>query len=90
MVVSVLAKRELLMFNRNAIKNTTGILIGHRPLKRHLNVTSINNDSTCRVCLNKAETAVHLLFESKGFSVHRFEHLACQLIEPWKLYDIIL
>ena len=70
------------------MRNVIGLLTGHCPLRRHITITGVKNDPTCRDCHDDEEAAVHILYECEAYSAYRFEHLGRHLLEPWELHDI--
>ena len=82
--------KELFKFNRNGMRKVIGLLTGHCPLRRHLTITGIKNDPTCRGCHDDEVTVLHILCECEAYSAYRFENLGQHLIESWKLHDIFV
>jgi len=54
-------KTRLLTFNRPQSRVVIGLLTGHNTLRRHLYLTGMNNNPSCRRCGTQVETSVHIL-----------------------------
>lgn len=67
--------RRLLKLPRNKLRLVIGIVTGHCPLNKHLFNIGVTDSPLCRGCLNREETAAHLLLECDSVAVQRQDHL---------------
>jgi hypothetical protein len=72
---SVRRTKELLKLNRNKLRWVTGLLTGHCHLKGHLFKMGLTESPTCERCLEKEESATHILCECEAIAYLRFRHL---------------
>jgi hypothetical protein len=59
-----------------------GLLTGHNTFRRHLYVTGLSNNPTCRKCGNEEETSVHILWEGAALASLIHTHLASFFLNP--------
>jgi hypothetical protein len=77
------ASDELLRLNRTQIRAVVGLLTGHALLKRHLaRIGVIQNDTRCRLCSLKQETAYHVLCECEALATMRMQQLGAAFPTP--------
>jgi hypothetical protein len=79
---SVRRTKELLKLNRNQLRWVTGLLTGHFHLKGHLLKMGLMNSPTCERCLEKDESATHILCDCEAIAYLRFCHLGHYFMEP--------
>jgi hypothetical protein len=79
---SVRRTNELLRLNRNQLRWVTGLLTGHFRLKGHLLKMGLTNSPTCERCIEKDESATHILCECEAIAYLRFHHLGHYFMEP--------
>jgi len=65
----------LLSFNRTNSRVVIGLLSGHTTLRRHLYITGLSNNPTCRKCGTEEETSVHVLCECEALASLRHTYL---------------
>jgi hypothetical protein len=59
-----------------------GLLTGHNTLRRHLHVTGLSNDPTCRKCGTEEGTSVHVLCECEALASLRHRYLGSFFLNP--------
>jgi hypothetical protein len=62
-------------------------LIGHCHLKGHLLKMGLTNSPTCERCLEKGESATHILCDCEAIAYLRFRHLGRYFMEPGDSQD---
>jgi hypothetical protein len=72
---SVRRTKELLKLNRNQLRWVTGLLTGHCHLKEHLFKIGLTESPTSERCLEKEESATHILCDCEAIADLRFRHL---------------
>jgi hypothetical protein len=75
-------RARLLSFNRTQSRVVTGLLTGHSTLRRHLYITGLSNNLTCRKCGTEEETSVHILCECVTLASPRHTHLGSFFLDP--------
>jgi hypothetical protein len=65
----------------------TGLLTGHCHLKGHLFEMGLTNSPTCERCLEKDESATHILWHCEALAYLRFRHLGHYFMEPGDYQD---
>jgi hypothetical protein len=78
---------ELLKLNRNQLRWMTGLLTGHCHLKGHLFKMGLTDSPTCERCLEKEESATHILCDCEAIAYLRFRHLGHHFMEPGDYHD---
>jgi hypothetical protein len=84
---SVRRTKELLKLNRNQLQWMTGLLTGHCHLKGHLFKMGLTYIPTCERCLEKEESATHILCDCEAIAKLRFRHLGLYFMEPGDYHD---
>jgi hypothetical protein len=64
-----------------------GLFTGHCYLKVHLIKLGLTDDPTCERCLEKDESATHILCDCELIAYLRFRHLGQYFLEPSGYYD---
>jgi hypothetical protein len=82
--------KELLELNRNQLRWVTGLLTGHCHLKGHLFKMGLTDSPTCERCLEKDESATHILCDCEAIACLRFRHLGHYFMEPGDYQDTTL
>jgi len=72
---------ELLDLPRHDLRTVIGILTRHCRLKKYLYDIGASKDVICRLCKDKTETSIHLLYECKALAEHRRKLLGSELVE---------
>jgi hypothetical protein len=65
----------------------TGLLTGHCHLKGHLFKMGLAESPTCKRCLEKDESATHILCDCEAIAYLRFRHLGHYFMEPGDYQD---
>ena len=73
---------KLLSFNRNQSRVVTGLLTGHKILRRHLYLLRLLDNLLCRRCGAKEETSAHILCECEALAALRHRYLGSFFLEP--------
>jgi len=73
---------RLLSFNRTGTRAVIGLLTGHNTLRRHLHVTGLNDNPTCRKCGTEKEASAHILCECEALASLRYAHLGSYFLDP--------
>ena len=68
---NLVRSRELNALSRSQLRTVIGLLTGHCPLNRHLNIMGVTADAICPLCLEREETSFHFLGECDALSRHR-------------------
>jgi hypothetical protein len=84
---SVRITKELLKLNRNHLRWVTKLLTGHCHLKGHFFKMGLMNSPTCGRCLEKDESATHILCDCEAMAYLRFRHLGRYFMEPGDYQD---
>jgi hypothetical protein len=84
---SVRRTNELLKLNRNQLQWVTGLLTGHCHLRGHLFKLGLMDSATCERCLEKDESATHILCDCEAIAYLRFCHLGHYFMEPGDYQD---
>lgn len=64
-----------------------GLLQGHCHLKERLFKMGLTNSLICKMCLEKYESAIHILFECEAIAYFRFLLQGHYLVEPDNFHD---
>jgi hypothetical protein len=64
-----------------------GLLTGHCHLIGHLFKLGLTNDPICERCLEKDESATHILYDCEAVAHIRFRHLGQFFLETSDYYD---
>jgi hypothetical protein len=80
------ARRTKDLLNRNQLRWVVGLFTGHCHLKGCLFKLGPTED-TCERCLEKAESATHILYDCEAIAYLRFRHLGQFFIKPSDYYD---
>jgi hypothetical protein len=78
---------DLLKLNRDQLRWAVGLFIGHCHLKGHLFKLRLTDDPTFEQCLEKDESATHILCDCEAIAYLRFHHLDQFFVEPSDYYD---
>ena len=70
------------------IRNLTGLLTGHLPVRGHLYNMRLVEDNICRLCLNDRETTEHLLCECPAAARSRLFHLGKGFPTPMEIAEM--
>jgi hypothetical protein len=65
----------MIKVKRNQLRWVTGQLTGHTHLKGHFFKMGLTDNPTCESCLEKDESATHILCDCKVIAYVRFRHL---------------
>jgi hypothetical protein len=81
-----------LFFAFNKVRNipniwVTGLLTGHCHLKGHIFKMRLTESLTCERCLEKDESATHILCDCEAIAYLRFRHLGHYFMEPGDYQD---
>jgi hypothetical protein len=63
------------------------LFTGHCYLKGHLSKLGLTDDPTCKWCLEKDESATHILRDCEAIAYLTFRHLGKFFMEPSDYYD---
>jgi hypothetical protein len=75
------------VLNRNQLRWVTGLLTGHCHLKGHLFKMGLTESPTCEWCLEKDESATHILCDCEAIAYVRFRHLGQYFMGPGDYQD---
>jgi hypothetical protein len=78
---------QLLKLNRNQLRWMTGLLTGHCHLKGHLFKMGLTGSPICERCLEKEESATHILCDCEAIAYLRFRHLGHYFMEQRDYQD---
>jgi hypothetical protein len=82
-------KTRLLSFNRTTQSRViTGLLTGHNTLRRHLYITGLNDNPTCRECGTEEETSVHILCECEALASLIRAYLGSFVLDPEDIMNL--
>jgi hypothetical protein len=84
---SVRRTTKQLKFNRNQSRWVTVLLTGHCHLKGHLFKMGLTESPTCERCLEKDESATHILCDCEAIAYLRLFHLSHYFTEPGDYQD---
>jgi hypothetical protein len=84
---SVRRNKELLKLNRNQLRWVTGLLVGHCHLKAHLSKMGLTCSPVCESCLQKDESATHILCDCEATAHLRFHHKRHHFTESGDYHD---
>ena len=73
------AKTRLLSFNRTQSRVVTGLLVGHKTLRRNLHLMSLTNIPLCGA---QEECSAHILCECEALASLRHEYLGSSFLDP--------
>jgi hypothetical protein len=79
--------KDLLILNSDQFRWVVGLFTGHCHLKGHLSKLGLTDDPTCKRCLEKDESATHILCDCKPIAYLRIRHLGQFFMEPSDYYD---
>jgi hypothetical protein len=79
--------KKLLQINRNHLWWVIGLLTGHCHLTGHLFKIGLMDRPVCERCLEKDESATHILCDLEAIDYLRFCHLGHYLLEPGDYQD---
>jgi hypothetical protein len=74
--------KKVLKLNINQLWWVTGLLATHCRLKGHIFKMGLTNNPTCERCLEKDDSATHVLCDYEAMAYLWFRHLAHYFIEP--------
>ena len=74
--------RQLLKLSRRKLRALVGILTGHCPVNRHLNIMGLVNDPLCPFCGREEETALHFVGRCEHFSAIRLRLFGRYPLQP--------
>jgi hypothetical protein len=80
----------LLNLNRDQLRWVIGLLTGHCHLKGHLFKLGLTNDPICEWCLEKDESATHIMCDCEAVAHIRFRHLGQFFMETSDYYDALI
>jgi hypothetical protein len=66
---------DLLKLNRDQLRWVVRLFTGHCHIKGHLFKLGLTDDPTCERCLEKDESATHILCDCEAIAYLRFRHL---------------
>jgi hypothetical protein len=81
---TVVRTKELLKLNRNQLRWVIGLITGHCHLKGHLFKMGLTNSPICERCLEKGESATHILCDCEAIAYLRFRR---HFMEPGDYQD---
>jgi hypothetical protein len=84
---SVKRTKELLRLNRNQLRWMTGLLTGHCHLRGHLFKMGLTDSPICERCLEKEESATHILCDCEAIAYLRFRPLGHYFMGPGDYQD---
>jgi hypothetical protein len=84
---SVRRTKELLKLNRNQLRLVTGLLTGHCHLEGHVFKMGLTKSPICERCLEKDESATHILCDCEAIAYLGFRHLGHYFMEPGDYKD---
>ena len=67
---------KLLKLKRHQLRLVTSALTGHGSFNKHLSVLGVTDSPLCRACMEREETAAHVLLECPAVAPYRATHLA--------------
>jgi hypothetical protein len=77
--------KDLLKLNRDQLRWVVGLFNCH--LKGHIFKLGLADNPTCERCLEKDESATHILCDCEVIAYLRFRHLGQFFMEPSDYYD---
>lgn len=80
--------KEILSLRKSELRLLTGILTGHCGLKSHLFKIGKSRTNLCRLCRQKAETAIHLMCDCESADKMRQKYFGKGLILPPELKSL--
>jgi hypothetical protein len=84
---SVGRTKELLKPNRNQLWWVTGLIAGNYLLKGHLFKMGLTDSPICERCLEKDESATHILCDCEAIAYLKFRHMGHYCMEPGDYQD---
>jgi hypothetical protein len=78
---------EMLQLNSDQLRWVLGLLTGHWHLKGHLFNLGLANSPRCKRCIEKEESATHILCDCEKKAYLRFYHMGHYFMEPSDYYD---
>jgi len=75
-------RAKFMTFNRTQSRVVTGLLTGHKMLRRHLYLLGLLDSPLCRKCRVGEETSAHVLCECKALASLRHVYLGSFFLEP--------
>jgi hypothetical protein len=79
--------KDLSKLNRDQLKWVVGLFAGHCHLNGHLFKLGLTDNPTCEQCLEKHESATHILCDCETIAYLRSHHLGQCFMEPSDYYD---
>jgi hypothetical protein len=74
-------------FNRTKSRAVTGLLTGHKTLRRHLHLMGLLDSPLCRRCGAEDETSAHILCECEALASLRHAYLGSFFLEPEDIWN---
>jgi hypothetical protein len=85
--INGLRKAKGLILGPSARRWVVELFTGHCHLEEHLFKLGLRDDPTCKRCLEKDESATHILSDCKAIAYLRFHYLSQSFMEPSDYYD---
>ena len=80
--------RDVLSLDKKDLSTLVGLLIGHCQLKYHLSIIGKAEDDCCRLCMESAETAEHILCGCPAVSHVRQKLLGEPFVTPDQIREL--
>lgn len=84
--------KELLSYNRPALRKLVGIQTGHCLLGKHARRLGFTNDDECRFCedIGSTEDALHIVCEYPALMRRRYRFLGKHLLQEEQIHTLKL